>query len=86
MKTLDNYFADKKRGLTDVIKAIEDAKTDDDIKGISILNNQSSLGMAQSKALRDELKVLKIRKFVMAYANSYTQKNTTSIPLLVPFI
>jgi protease-4 len=52
----DLYFADKKSvGPTDVIKAIEDAKTDDDIKGISILNNQSTLGMAQSKALRDEL-------------------------------
>jgi protease-4 len=39
---VDLYFADKKSvGLTDVIKAIEDAKTDDDIKGISILNNQS---------------------------------------------
>jgi protease-4 len=37
---VDLYFAEKSVGLTDVIKAIEDAKTDDDIKGISILNNQ----------------------------------------------
>jgi protease-4 len=37
-----SIFADKSVGLTDVIKAIEDAKTDDD-KGISILNNQSTL-------------------------------------------
>jgi protease-4 len=48
----------KKASDSDVIK-IEDAKTDDDIKGISILNNQSTLGMAQSKALRDELLSLK---------------------------
>jgi protease-4 len=69
-------FSDKKSvGLTDVINAIEDAKTDGDIKGISILNNVSTLGMAQSKALRDELESFKKSgKFVMAYANSYTQK------------
>jgi protease-4 len=82
-------FADKKSvGLTDVIKAIEDAKTDDDIKGISILNNQSSLGMAQSKALRDELESFKKSgKFVMAYANSYTQKeyylNSVASPIYI---
>jgi protease-4 len=69
-------FSDKKSvGLTDVINAIEDAKTDGDIKGISILNNESSLGMAQSKALRDKLESFKKSgKFVMAYANSYSQK------------
>jgi protease-4 len=66
MKTWISIFADKKSvGLTDVIKAIEDAKTDDDIKGISILNNQSTLGMAQSKALRDELSFKKSGKFVI---------------------
>jgi protease-4 len=69
-------FSDKKKvGLTDIINAIEEAKTDDDIKGISILNNKSELGMAQSKALRDELESFrKSGKFVMAYANSFTQK------------
>lgn len=68
-------FSDKKVGLTDVINAIEEAKTDEDIKGISILNDESSLGMAQSKALRDELESFKKSgKFVMAYANSFTQK------------
>ncbi|MGO4817465.1 signal peptide peptidase SppA [Flavobacterium sp. W22_SRS_FP1] len=71
-----NIFSDKKSvGLTDVISAIEDAKTDSDIKGISILNDESSLGMAQSKALRDKLESFKKSgKFVMAYANSYSQK------------
>ena len=69
-------FSDGKNiGLTDIISAIEDAKTDDDIKGISILNDDSQLGMAQSKALRDALEDFKKSgKFVMAYANSYSQK------------
>lgn len=69
-------FADKKHiGLTDVIQAIEEAKTDNNIKGISILNDDSSLGMAQSKALRDALEDFKKSgKFIMAYANSFTQK------------
>jgi protease-4 len=69
-------FSDKKSvGLTDVINAIEAAQTDTNIKGISILNNESSLGMAQSKVLRDELESFKQSgKFVMAYANSYSQK------------
>ncbi|MFV5691543.1 signal peptide peptidase SppA [Flavobacterium sp. LT1R49] len=69
-------FSDGKNiGLTDIISAIEEAKTDDDIKGISILNDESQLGMAQSKALRDALQDFKKSgKFVMAYANSYSQK------------
>lgn len=69
-------FSDKKHiGLTDIIDAIEAAKTDDNIKGISILNNNSSLGMAQSKAVRDALEDFKKSgKFVMAYANTYSQK------------
>lgn len=69
-------FSDKKHiGLMDVISAIEAAKTDNNIKGISILNNNSSLGMAQSKAVRDALEDFKKSgKFVMAYANTYSQK------------
>ena len=62
-------------GLSDIINAIESAKTDSEIKGISILNNESELGMAQRKALRDALEDFKKSgKFVMAYANSYSQK------------
>jgi protease-4 len=82
-------FADKNSvGLTDVIRAIEDAKTDNDIKGISILNSQSALGMAQSKALRDELESFKKSgKFVMAYSNSYSQKeyylNSVASPIYI---
>ena len=69
-------FSDTKQiGLTDVIDAISAAKTDENIKGISILNNNSLLGMAQSKAVRDALEDFKKSgKFVMAYANTYSQK------------
>ena len=71
-----SIFSDgKKIGLSDIINAVAEAKTDNDIKGISILNDNSSLGMAQSKALRDALEDFKKSgKFVMAYANSYSQK------------
>lgn len=65
----------EKVGVSDIINAIENAKTDSEIKGISILNNESELGIAQRKALRDALEDFKKSgKFVMAYANSYSQK------------
>ena len=70
-----DYFEAKHDGLSDVIRAIDEAKTDQNIKGISILNDESKLGMAQSKALRDALKAFKkTGKFVLAYSNTYTQK------------
>ena len=65
----------KKIGVSDIIYAIQQAKTDDNIKGISILNSNSTIGMAQRKELRDALENFKTSgKFVMAYANSYSQK------------
>ncbi len=70
-----DYFEVKHDGLSDVIRAIDEAKTDDNIKGISILNDESDLGMAQLKALRDELEAFKKSgKFVYAYSNMYSQK------------
>ncbi len=61
-------------GLIDVLNAIENAKTDDKIKGISLLNVQSNLGLAQTKALRDKLNEFKgSGKFVVSYSNYYTQ-------------
>lgn len=63
------------KGLTDVLRAIENAKTDDNIKGISILNNQLNLGVAQTKALRDQLEDFKKSgKFVLSYGNVISQK------------
>ena len=72
-----DVFSEKKNiGLTDVINAIANAKTDNDIKGISILNQNSSLGLAQSKELREALEDFKKSgKFVMAYSNNYSQKD-----------
>ncbi|KIC01978.1 protease IV [Flavobacterium sp. JRM] len=69
------FSEQKSIGLTDIINAIEVAKTDENIKGISILNDVSSLGMAQSKELRNALESFKKSgKFVMAYSNAYSQK------------
>ncbi|MBL0013810.1 MAG: signal peptide peptidase SppA [Flavobacterium sp.] len=70
-----DYFDAKHDGLSDVIKAIKAAKEDDDIKGISILNDNSNLGMSQIKAVRAALEDFKKSgKFVFAYANFFTQK------------
>lgn len=70
------WYQDEHNGLSDVIRAIEYAKTDDDIKGISILNNTSNLGIAQTKALRDALEdYKKSGKFVYSYADMYSQKD-----------
>jgi protease-4 len=63
-------------GVSDILNAIKAAKTDDKIKGISILNNSVSTGMAQTKEIRDQLEDFKKSgKFVVAYANNYTQKD-----------
>jgi protease-4 len=70
-----DYFDAKHDGLSDIIKAIKAAKEDEDIKGISILNDNSNLGMAQIKAVREVLEDFKKSgKFVFAYANYFTQK------------
>ena len=72
------FLNDKDRhdGLSDVIAAIKAAQSDDDIKGISILNDNCSLGIAQTKALRDELEDFKKSgKFIMSYADMYSQKD-----------
>ncbi|MEO8253687.1 MAG: signal peptide peptidase SppA [Flavobacterium sp.] len=69
------FSEEKNIGLTDIINAIDVASIDDNIKGISILNDNSELGMAQSKELRNALaNFRKSGKFVMAYSNSYSQK------------
>lgn len=63
-------------GFIDILNAIEFAKTDDKIQGISILNNFSMLGLAQSKSLREKLiDFKKSGKFVVAYSNYITQRD-----------
>ncbi len=70
-----DYFEANHDGLSDVIYAIEEAKSDDKIKGISILNDNSNLGMAQIKVLRESLEDFKKSgKFVFAYGNTFSQK------------
>lgn len=70
-----NYFEAKHDGLIDILNAIDYAKTDENIKGISILNNYSMLGIAQTKALRDALEDFKKSgKFVLAYSDGFSQK------------
>lgn len=68
------YRETKREGLIDVLMAIDHAKTDSNIKGISIENNMSLLGYTQRKAIREKLEEFKkTGKFVLAYADNYTQ-------------
>lgn len=66
----------KNLGLNAVINAIENAKTDDKIKGISIKTTAIGAGIAQTQAIRDKVEEFKKSgKFVYAYNDFYTQKN-----------
>ena len=71
-----SLFLDKdKVGFIEVLNAIEAAKSDDKIKGITLVNNESNLGLAQSKELREKLEDFKkSKKFVMAYGTIFSQK------------
>lgn len=64
-------------GLFHILKAIETAKTDDQIKGISIQNTAGAQGgIATIKALRDALNDFKSSgKFIYSYGDVYTQKD-----------
>lgn len=67
---------DKKDGLFNIIDAINFAATDSKIKGISIDNNFIDAGISQTKAIRGALlKFKESGKFVVAYADVYTQKD-----------
>lgn len=67
---------DKKMALPKIINAIENAKTDDKIKGISLEILTLKSGIAQTQAIRDKLVEFKESgKFITAYADAYTQKN-----------
>jgi len=75
---LDEMFGenDKRIALTKIINAIENAKTDDKIKGISIEALMLNSGIAQIQAIRDKLIDFKESgKFITAYSDVYTQKN-----------
>lgn len=67
---------DNKNGLFNIVDAINYAKTDEKIKGITIDNNFIMAGMTQTKTLRDALADFKNSgKFVVAYGDIYTQKD-----------
>ncbi|MEP3836501.1 MAG: signal peptide peptidase SppA [Algibacter sp.] len=65
-----------KRGLFNIIDAINYAAIDQNIKGISIDNNFINAGISQTKALRGALlKFKESGKFVVAYGDIYSQKD-----------
>ena len=67
---------DKKIGLNVIINAIENAKYDDRIKGISINTLGVQAGIAQTQAIRNKLLEFKeTGKFIKAYADIYDQKS-----------
>lgn len=69
-------LADDKLALNKIINAIENAKTDDNITGISIKTTIVNAGIAQTQAIRDKIEEFKASgKFVYAYNDVYTQKN-----------
>ncbi len=69
-------LADEKLGLNAIINAIENAKTDKNIKGISIKNYTIFGGVAQIQAIRNKVEEFKESgKFVYAFADVYDQKN-----------
>ncbi|QCX37494.1 signal peptide peptidase SppA [Aureibaculum algae] len=65
-----------KIGLQEILNAIENAETDDKIKGISIHTLFVNAGTAQIQAIRDKLlDFKKSGKFITAYADYYLQSN-----------
>ena len=71
---LTGNSATQSLGLDDMLKAIRMAKTNDKIKGIYIEGGALSADFAQIEELRKALvDFRKSKKFVLAYADSYTQ-------------
>ena len=69
-------FNDEKIGLNEIINAIENAKYDANIKGISISTLGVYAGIAQTQAIRNKLLEFKeTGKFIKAYADIYSQKS-----------
>ena len=64
------------QGLDEIIHAIEVAKNDKRIKGISINNNFIIAGLAQTQAIRKSLEDFKAEgKFIYAYADFFMQRD-----------
>lgn len=66
----------KKMGLNEILNAIENAKYDANIKGISIHTLGVNAGVAQTQAIRNKIEEFKeTGKFVKSYADIYDQKS-----------
>ena len=69
-------FDDELIGLNTIINAIDNAKYDEKIKGISIESMFLRAGIAQVQEIRDKLYEFKESgKFIVAHADYYDQKN-----------
>ena len=69
-------FNDELIGLNTIINAIDNAKYDEKIKGISIESIYLRAGIAQVQEIRDKLYEFKESgKFIVAYSDFYDQKN-----------
>jgi protease-4 len=69
------FQGENRIGFTDVLTAIDAAKIDEKIKGITLVNNTSELGMAQMKELRERLETFKKSgKFIVSYSDVLSQK------------
>ncbi len=63
------------QALNNILKAIDNAATDDNIKGIYLCADMFSAGFTTSKEIRDALLEFKESgKFIVAYADNYSQK------------
>ncbi|MFI2741121.1 signal peptide peptidase SppA [Zhouia sp. PK063] len=66
----------KNKGLNEILAAIVAAKTDSNIKGISLENNFLMTGMAQTEAIRNALEDFKSSgKFIYAYGDIFQHKD-----------
>ncbi|WP_435261756.1 signal peptide peptidase SppA [Tenacibaculum sp. nBUS_03] len=67
---------DQKLALNNILNAIDNAKTDPNIKGINISTVYVNAGIAQTQAIRNKIQEFKESgKFVYAYNDFYDQKN-----------
>ena len=78
-KNADDPFAElfeEGQGLDEILHAIQIAKNDDKIKGISMTTSFLQAGMAQTQEIRNALNDFKTEgKFIFSHADFYTQRN-----------
>lgn len=70
------FNEEPKTGVSNIIKALESAKDDDRIKGITLINQKNTLGFVQLREIRQELENFKESgKFVMSYGDYFSQRD-----------